>query len=211
MGASNTGNEPYSEFYAYKIAEILGVNAIPYGLAKWKNTLCSTCELFTSKSISFVPVGRIVRDGGMQAVRKFYISLGEQFEQALNEMIIFDALIFNTDRHFGNFGFLIDSATNKIIAPAPLFDHGNSLLNFAGVDALKDQTSICKYAETQRPCVYDDFITEAKQALTHEWRNALRKLLTFQLPKHSRYNLPPQRMRLLEYAVSRRAAQIIGE
>ncbi len=211
MGASNTGNEPYSEFYAYKIAELLGVNAIPYGLAKWKNTLCSTCELFTSKSISFVPVGRIVRDGGMQAVRKFYISLGEQFEQALNEMIIFDALIFNTDRHFGNFGFLIDSAANKIIAPAPLFDHGNSLLNFAGADALKDQSSIWKYAETQRPCVYDDFITEAKQALTHEWRNALRKLLTLQLPKHSRYNLPPQRLRLLEYAVSRRAAQIIGE
>ena len=38
-GASNTGNEPYSEFYAAKIAEIIGVNAIPYTLSKWKDRL----------------------------------------------------------------------------------------------------------------------------------------------------------------------------
>lgn len=31
-GASNTGNEPYSEFYVAQVAEVLGVNAISYGL-----------------------------------------------------------------------------------------------------------------------------------------------------------------------------------
>lgn len=36
QGASNTGNEPYSEFYAYQIAKILGVDAIPYSISKWK-------------------------------------------------------------------------------------------------------------------------------------------------------------------------------
>ena len=209
MGASNTGNEPYSEFYAYKIAEILGVNAIPYSLTKWKNTLCSTCELFTSKSLSFVPVGRIIRNGGMPAIKEYYKTLGTQFEAALNEMLIFDALIFNTDRHFGNFGFLVDRASNKIVAPAPLFDHGNSLLNYAGTDALKDEKSIWKYAQTQLPCAYDDFVTEAKKGLTHEWHNAIRKLLTFKLPKHSRYNLPPQRLKLLEYAITQRATQLL--
>ena len=56
-GASNTGNEPYSEFYAWQIAQVLGVHAIPYTLTRWKGTLCSRCELFTSKDISFVPVG----------------------------------------------------------------------------------------------------------------------------------------------------------
>ena len=145
MGASNTGNEPYSEFYAYQIGKILGVNAVPYNLSKWKNTLCSTCELFTSKDVSFVPVGRIVRSGGMQAVREYYKKLGTEFENALDDMLVFDALIFNTDRHYGNFGFLIDSRTNRIIAPAPLFDHGNSLFNFAGVDALKSRESFLKY------------------------------------------------------------------
>ena len=211
MGASNTGNEPYSEFYAYQIGKILGVNAVPYGLSKWKNTLCSTCELFTSKDVSFVPVGRIVRSGGMQAVRAYYKKLGAEFEKALNDMFIFDALIFNTDRHYGNFGFLIDSHTNEIIAPAPLFDHGNSLFHFAGVDALKSKKSFLKYAETQMPCVYDDYVAEAKRALTHEWRSAIRRLLDFKLPRHSRYNLSKERLNLIEYAVSQRAAELLEE
>ena len=211
MGASNTGNEPYSEFYAYQIGKILGVNAVPYSLSKWKNTLCSTCELFTSKDVSFVPVGRIVRSGGMQTVKDYYKELGAEFEKALNDMFIFDALIFNTDRHYGNFGFLIDSHTNKIIAPAPLFDHGNSLFNFAGVDALKSKKSFLKYAETQMPCVYDGYVTEAKKVLTHEWRSAIRKLLDFKLPRHSRYNLSKERLNLIEYAVSQRAAELLED
>lgn len=211
MGASNTGNEPYSEFYAYQIGKILGVNAVPYSLSKWKNTLCSTCELFTSKDVSFVPVGRIVRSGGMQAVRAYYKKLGGEFEKALNDMFIFDALIFNTDRHYGNFGFLIDSHTNEINAPAPLFDHGNSLFNFAGVDALKSKKSFLKYAEAQMPCVYDDYVAEAKKVLTHEWRSAIRKLLDFKLPRHSRYNLSKERLNLIEYAVSQRAAELLED
>lgn len=211
MGASNTGNEPYSEFYAYQIGKILGINVVPYSLSKWKNTLCSTCELFTSKDISFVPVGRIVRSGGMQAVKAYYNKLGTEFEKALNDMLVFDALIFNTDRHYGNFGFLIDSRTNRIIAPAPLFDHGNSLFNFAGADAMKSKDSFLKYAKAQMPCAYDDYVTEAKKVLTHEQRSAVRKLLDFRLPRHSRYNLSKERLSLIEYAVSQRAAELLEE
>lgn len=211
IGASNTGNEPYSEFYAYQIGKILGINVVPYSLSKWKNTLCSTCELFTSKEVSFVPVGRIVRSGGMQAVKAYYNKLGAEYEKALNDMLVFDALIFNTDRHYGNFGFLIDSRTNKIIAPAPLFDHGNSLFNFVGADALKSKDSILKYAKAQMPCVYDDYVAEAKKVLTHEQRSAVRKLLDFKLPRHSRYNLSKERLSLIEYAVSQRAAELLEE
>ncbi len=58
---------------------------------------------------------------------------------------------------------------------------------------------------------YDDFVCEAKKVLTHEQRNAIRKLLNFKLPKHSRYNLDKGRLKLVEYAVSQRAAEILGE
>ena len=211
MGASNTGNEPYSEFYAYQIGKILGMNVVPYSLSKWKNTLCSTCKLFTSKDVSYIPVGRIVRSGGMQAVREYYKQLGAEFERALNDMLVFDALIFNTDRHYGNFGFLIDSHSNRIIAPAPLFDHGNSLFNFAGGDALKRKENFLKYAKAQMPCVYDDYVAEAKKVLTHEQRNSIRQLLDFKLPRHSRYNLSKERLSLIEYAVSQRAAELLKE
>ena len=41
QGASNTGFEPYSEFYAAQIAKILEINAIHYSITRWKETLCS--------------------------------------------------------------------------------------------------------------------------------------------------------------------------
>lgn len=209
-GASNTGYEPYSEFYASQLAQTLGVNAIAYGLAKWKGTLCSTCELFTSKEYSFVSVGRIVRRGGMNAVRSYYAALGEEFTAALDEMIIFDAIILNTDRHFGNFGFLVDNRTNKIVAPAPLFDHGNSLLNSAGKADLENDKSIMKYAATLQPCVYDGFVETAKQLLNHERRSNVRKMLDVHLKRHSKYNLPPDRLSLLEAVIHNQAQKILA-
>lgn len=42
-------------------------------------------------------------------------------------MFVFDAVIYNEDRHFGNFGLLRDNHTGKLIAPAPIFDNGLSL------------------------------------------------------------------------------------
>ena len=208
-GASNTGNEPYSEFYAYQIAKVLGVDAVPYNLSKWKDHLCSTCELFTSKEVSFVPVGRIVTSGGLKAVKAYYESLGEEFVKAFENMIVFDAVIFNADRHYGNFGFLVNSKTNKIIAPAPLFDHGNSLFNFAGRDNLTDEKALSKYAATVLPCVYDNFVTEAKAVMTHEMRSKLRKLLNFKFTKHRLYNLPEERLALIEAVVQSRVRELL--
>ena len=189
-GFSNTGNEPYSEFYAAQVARTLGFNAIDYRLSQWKGVLCSTCELFADKEHSFLPVGRIVSSGGTEAVRAYYEKLGSAFVEALNDMFVLDAVICNTDRHYGNLGFLVNSRTNTIEAPAPLFDHGNSLFNFAGQDDLESEAALDAYAPTLEPCVYDDFIGTAKAVLTEKHREGLRHLLTFRFKKHPRYNLP---------------------
>lgn len=208
-GASNTGNEPYSEYYAAQVAKVLGINAIEYGLSQWKGELCSTCELFTSKEYSFLPVGRVVTSGGMKAVREYYEKLGQTFVDALNDMLVLDAIIMNTDRHFGNFGFIVDNKTNKIVAPAPLFDHGNALLNFAGRDDLESEKALNEYANTLVPCVYDDFIGTAKEVLTNKHREGLRKLLEFKFKKNSRYNLPDKRLKILEKMIQIRAKAIL--
>lgn len=208
-GASNTGSEPYSEFYAAQVAKKLGINAVEYNLSTWKGELCSTCELFTSKDYSFLPVGRIVTSGGTKAVRAYYESLGSEYVEALNDMLVLDALICNTDRHFGNFGFLIDNKTNKIAAPAPLFDHGNSLFNFAGQDALASDAAMKEYADTLLPCVYDDFIGTAREVLTSKHREGLRHLLDFKFEKHSRYNLPNKRLKLIERQIRERAKLLL--
>lgn len=208
-GASNTGREPYSEYYAAQIAKALGINAIEYNLSKWEGELCSTCTLFTSKEKSFLPVGRLVTSGGMEAVIEYYKSLGSEYEKALYDMFVLDAVICNTDRHFGNFGFFIDSKTNRIIAPAPLFDHGNSLFNYAGEDDFASEETLSAYAETLLPCVYDDFIGTAKAVLTPEHKEGLRKLLNFRFKRHSRYNLPSKHLTLIEKQVRERAGRLL--
>ena len=209
-GASNTGNEPYSECYTSQIAEMLGFNAVSYSLARWKGRLCSVCNMFTSKDVSFIPVGRLVTKGGMTAVRTDCETLGEPFVDALNEMIVFDAVICNTDRHFGNFGFLVDSHANRIIAPAPLFDHGNSLFSLAPLDAFENLSAMRKYVRTLLPRVYDDFIGEARSVITHTQRNALRKLLDFKFKRNPRYNWEARRLAMVEKMVSERAMELLS-
>lgn len=208
-GASNAGCEPYSEYYAAQIAKVLGVNAVEYGLSHWKGELCSTCELFTGKDYSFVPVGRIVTSGGMKAVKAYYETLGEPFVSALHDMLVFDAIVCNTDRHFGNFGFLVDNKTNSIVAPAPLFDHGNSLFNFAGQDALATDVALAEYAATLLPCVYNDFIEAAREVLTAKHREGLRRLLDFRFERHPRYNLPAKRLTRIEHQIRERVRLLL--
>lgn len=210
-GASNTGFEPYSEFYAAQIAAAMGVRAIPYGLSRWKGVLCSTCELFTSKEYSYIPVGHLVTKGGMDAVKAYYESLGAEFMAVLHEMLVFDAVICNVDRHFGNFGVMVDNRTNAVVSPAPLFDHGNSLFNFAGMDTWTSDAALEEYIETLTPSVYDDFLGTASAVLTPELREKLRHLLTFRFKKHSRYNLPEKRLQMIERQVQHRARILLDK
>ena len=209
-GASNTGNEPYSELYAYEIGTALDMDVVPYKISKWKKHLCSACELFTGKDTSFVPIGRIVKTGGMKAVREYYEKLGSEFVNALNDMIVFDAVIYNTDRHYGNFGLLVDSKTNKIIAPAPLFDHGNSLFNFAGEENWADEKLLKEYAKTLLPCVYEDYIAEAKKVIDGRLKEKLRKMLTYDLQRSGVYNYSSDRLRLISKMVQERAHEILS-
>lgn len=210
-GFSNTGFEPYSELYAYQVARTMGVNAIPYSLTKdLKKTLCSRCELFTSKEYSYMPVGQLVKRGGMSAIRAYYATLGQEFVDALDDMIVFDAVICNTDRHYGNFGVLIDNATNRIAKPAPLFDHGNALFSLGGPDLWEDETAFRTYADSLLPVAYDSFFEEAATVMQPRHHRMLRKLLDFRFDRRAtRYNLPANRLAMIEQEVRRRARWLL--
>lgn len=209
-GASNTGNEPYSEKYASKIAEKMGINAISYRISKWKGNMCSVCKIFTSKDVAYVPIGRIVTTGGMKAVRKYYEGLGKEYVDALNEMLVFDAVVCNTDRHFGNFGVLADSHTNKIIAPAPLFDHGNTLFSLASEENWETEKVLDEYISTLLPCTYEDYLDEIKPYLDEELKKKIRKLLQFKFDDLGNYNYTSKKIKLIELEVQKRANLLLS-
>ena len=108
---SNTGYEPYSEYYASEIANTMGINAVKYDLNKWKGMLASACELFTSKEYSYVPIWEGTKLTKIDDIYKWCIENG--FKNEFSDMIVFDSLILNHDRHLGNFGVLKDNKTGK--------------------------------------------------------------------------------------------------
>ena len=74
-----------------------------------------------------------------------------------------------------------------------------------GLPAWADEAALEAYIETLYPSVYDDFLGTAKDALTPELREKLRHLLNFKFKKHSRYNMPENRLRMVERQVQKRA------
>lgn len=208
FGFANTGNEPYSEHLACQVAEKMGINAVHYELEQWMGILASKCRLFTDIDTSYIPVGRIVRTGGIGACLEYYRELGEEFYQQLADMLVFDAVILNEDRHFGNFGVMRDNRTGRIIAPAPVFDNGLSLLCYGMRD---DFDRIDKYIE-ERTNPYgpdDQFITLAAKVMGPRQRRMLRRLLDFRFEESDISNLPSWRMRALEEMVRERAKLLL--
>ena len=206
-GAANAGREPYSEFYAAQIAERMGLKHVTYGLAKWKDTLCSTCELFTDIDTSYVPIHRFLPQCNLNQAVEFLKSLGEAFYNEFADMMIFDALICNEDRHFGNFGLLVDNKTNKPIALAPIFDNGLSLFNFA-MD--EDLENIEAYMRTRAPA-FDNVTYDAlaREFLSDRQRERLSRLLEFKFNKHFKYNLPDKRLKKIESFIQSKAHDLL--
>ena len=206
-GAANTGNEPYSEYYASQIAQTMGINHIEYGLSKWKGGICSTCKLFCTKDISFVPIYRFIEDPTLKNVAEFLKNLGDDFYNAYADMLIFDALICNEDRHFANFGLMVDNKTNQPVSFAPVFDNGLSLFNFAMPD---DIDNLEDYAKTRSSAYGIPFENIVKEFISPRQKEMLRKMLGFKFTKHKNYNLPSHRLKMIEQYIKKRASDMLN-
>lgn len=144
--ASNTGKEPYSELFAWQVARAMGLDAVPYDVTCWNGEVCSTCELFNSKDVSFVPFGYALCretfasmnleralawfegiDAERAAASGAEPSNAESAAERFKSMLVFDGIVANPDRHLGNYGILRDNRTGAILGLAPVFDNNLSL------------------------------------------------------------------------------------
>lgn len=206
-GAANAGNEPYSEYYACQIAEQMGLNAVHYGLENWKGILASKCRLFTDIDTAYIPIGRIVQSGGIKACIDYYDQLGKDFSEQIRSMLIFDAVIYNEDRHFGNFGVLRDNRSGKLLSPAPIFDNGISLFNFAMEE---DFTNLTEYAKTRSNPYGVSYESVCKEVMGTKQRAQLRKLIDFKFKRHPSINLPEYRLKATEACIQSRVQELLA-
>lgn len=209
--------ELFSEFYASQIAEVLGFNHVSYNLEEFKDTIASTCPLFTSKNIGFVPIGYFIKGesiGEVNELLKEMSNKNPQIYKDFQNMILFDALIYNTDRHFGNFGFLVDNKTMKIKGLAPIFDNGASLfsnLNIGDFLEINSMTGLNNYARDKSNSYYGmSFEILVQNICSKDMINNLKKLNNFHFKRHSKFNLSENRLKILEEYIDRRILELIN-
>ena len=209
-GASNAGREPYCEYYASQVAETMKLNAVHYDLENWKGITASRCALFTDVDTSYIPIGRIVKTGGLKACLDYYEALGPEFSEQLRSMLVFDALIYNEDRHFGNFGVLRDNHTGEITAPAPVFDNGLSLLCYAGRQDLETPGALRAYAATRTNPYGISFEDVCAEIMGAKQKDQLRRMIGFRFRRHPGINLPETHLQALETLLESRVRRLLS-
>ena len=129
---------PFNEEIASKIMERLGIVHIPYIMTYTNGRYYSLCDNFITEDTELITASEIIASTAVEITSKDdstyqqllkcceYLGIGNMQRQ-LEEMMVVDYLIANTDRHWGNFGFIRNANTLEWQGFAPIFDSGNSL------------------------------------------------------------------------------------
>lgn len=216
---SNDGrSQATHEFYAAQVAEAFGIEHIDYGLEEFhhrngnKEIVC-ICRLFTSENEGFVDASIVAGDKGVDVHNLDLSSLSVQkqfsdwFGEFYADMMVFDSLIINRDRHLGNFGMIVDNNTGEYLRPAPLFDNGCSMLLGASKFDLKE--GYTDYVASLY-CKYMDCDKQARLFVQERHISRLRKLLDFQFVKHPKYNISDETLKVMSKFIQERVRKIIA-
>lgn len=122
-------------------------------------------------------------------------------------MLVFDALIYNEDRHFGNFDVLRDNRSGAVTAPAPIFDNGLLLFCYAMKDDLAD---LGKYAPTRSNPYGIPYEALCAKVMGARQKSQLRKMIGFKFTRHLRLNLPEDHLRAIENFLQLRVRELLG-
>lgn len=202
----NTGNEPYSEYMCSSILAAMRMeNFVPYTLKHYHGHLVSSCPMFTSKEVGYTPVCNYSNPEDFTDIVSLFEDLGlrEQFE----DLLIFDALVYNTDRHLNNYGFLRDNDTYKVVGMAPIFDNGCGMLPYYTLD--RDIDEYAKKYDYQNSGLSNDDIFAL--CLKNRHKKMLSRLIDFTFPKHPLFDLPEERVKRLEDLLQRRIQYILSK
>ena len=134
-GSGTILQEPYNEVAASKIMDLIGLKHVTYSVIEEKNRPLSLCENFITTNTEYVPAAFICNALPKEKGDMYFTHLQKcaaylnipGVQDYIDNLLTIDFLLENTDRHYGNFGFIRDVNTLEFIAPAPIFDNGTSL------------------------------------------------------------------------------------
>jgi len=178
------GMAPLAEFISSQVAAVLGFPHVDYVLSKYRGEVVSSSSLFTRERVSFAP---------SYMLDNTFINSSSLYKEFFEDIMLFDAIIGNSDRHKGNYGVLFDSNTNEIIAPAPIFDNGNSFAACLSDDAffLREKApSVLKRGFTTTKSKQGiKFVDQLKKFVRKRHRHSLEKLTKFEIKESDVYSV----------------------
>lgn len=202
-GASNAGNEPFAEVMASQVLDVLNYNHVHYTLENFRGRVVSSCHLMTSEQISLIPLYKFCDRYDFSSIRRCVSDFG--FQKDFYQMLIFDYLSLNTDRHLGNFGVLVDADTFEPLRLAPIFDNGASMLcYYTGYQKISD------YLVDAVPALYDSFedtIPYWKKLVGNS--HNVQHLINFSFARELLGDYPSDKVRLVEQFIQKRVANFL--
>ncbi len=176
-GARNAGLEPYCEVLASQFYEKF-CSGVVYDIENYHDKVVSSCKSFVTEEYGYKPISLWLQNGMLKNILDT-ISQNGCDTNAFARMIVADSVMVNSDRHFGNFGFLVDNQDHHIISLAPAFDYNLALSPYAEIDI--DFPRFDDYLLERGPAIGGEYIQLAKTLLTPEMKSDLINLKDLEL------------------------------
>lgn len=180
-GARNTGLEPYGEVLASQVFEKL-CNSVKYSLRKYDGHIVSDCKIFTSQEFGYRPISMFYKDKlTLPKLLEIYRDFG--CEDDFRRMVVADCITLNCDRHFGNFGFMVNNDTFECTVLNPCFDFNMAFVPFAeeGFDFGRPELDFDQYLSRRGPVIGSDYVAPAKAILTPQIKKCVEEIRETQL------------------------------
>lgn len=118
-----------NEIVGTRIGNLMEIPVVQYKIARLPDEdipVCA-CESFVQDSSEFITAAQLQKDHMGESFDLYTVMSKMGFKENLDQMILFDFLLHNKDRHLKNFGFERDAGTLEINRFSPLFDQGSCL------------------------------------------------------------------------------------
>lgn len=191
-------NNAFSEYIGSNIFKIVGFKTQNTVLGKYeyngKEKIVCACEDFTDNenvlyefenlALSTNPDKKIETELNdiMEVIRESKMIDTESTKQKFWDMFIIDSLIGNTDRHNGNWGFLLNKITGEVKF-SPIYDCGSCLNPMIEDDEIRkiNETELKNLAINCYSCLKENgkkinYIIFIKQMKNEECNNAIKRI-----------------------------------
>ena len=191
-------NNAFSEYIGSNVFKIVGFKTQNTVLGKYeykgKEKIVCACEDFTDNenvlyefenlALSTNPDKKIETelDDIMEVIEESKMIDSKSTKQKFWDMFVVDSLIGNTDRHNGNWGFLLNKNTGKAEF-SPIYDCGsclNPMLEDKGIEKISE-TELKNLAINCYSCIKENgkkinYMTYIKQIENEDCNNAIKRL-----------------------------------